>query len=246
MTDSPNVLSRILVLSAIAGLLITPIAIGAQAPNPDLLSVYVGMPANAARTTLQKRMPQSMLQNDTQGGGFTLSVSDPMNRDMVRVFVTMAPNDPAVWMIQRVQNFSPQNPMTKAALLTALREKYGKETLTARGGSFLYWIFDQSGRVLATVDEGLTACGGSMFINNIRNGPPPSPNPLEQRCYGSFYAVTAMLNTRDEQLLEAYTIELVNLPYALRAATVTGNARNAEAEKERQDLINKANRKPAL
>lgn len=85
-----------------------------------------------------------------------------------------------------------------------------------------------------------------MFINNVRQGPPPSPTPLEQMCTRSFFSVTAMLNSRDEQLLEAYTIELVNLPYALKAATATGNARNSDAEKQRQDLSNKANRKPAL
>ena len=246
MTDSLNVLRRLLVLPAVAGLLITPNATAAQDRNPDLLSIFVGMPANAARTTLQRRMPKSLLQSDTQGGGFTLSVTDPMNQDMVRVYVTMEPNDPAVWMIQRTQNFSPQNPMTKAALLAALREKYGKETLTSRGGSFLYWIFDQSGRLLTTADEGLTACGGNMFINNVRQGPPPSPTALQETCLRSFFAVTAMLNNSDEQLLAAYTIELVNLPYALRAATATGNARNSDAEKARQDLINKANRKPAL
>jgi len=55
-----------------------------------------------------------------------------------------------------------------------------------------------------------------------------------------------MLNSGDEQLLQAYTIELVNLPYAHRAATATGNPRDSAAEKERQNLIDKANRKPDL
>jgi hypothetical protein len=56
-----------------------------------------------------------------------------------------------------------------------------------------------------------------------------------------------MLNSRDAQLLQAYTIELVNLPYAFRAATATGNAKNAHAERERQELLRKANeKKPAL
>ena len=56
---------------------------------------------------------------------------------MVRVYVTQEPNEPAVWLVQRTQSFNPTNPMAKSALLSALREKYGKETLTARGGSFL-------------------------------------------------------------------------------------------------------------
>jgi hypothetical protein len=246
MTESPHVLRRLLVLAAVAGLLLTPMVIAAQTRTPDLVSIYVGMPSDTAKTALQKRMAQSTLQLDP-GGGFTLFVTDPMNRDMVQVFVTAEPNDPAVWMIRRVQNFSAQNPMTKAALLTALHDKYGKETLIARNGSFLYWIFDQSGRLLTAADPGLTACDGNMFINNIRQGPPPSQTPLQQLCLRSFFSVTAMLNSSaDEQLLQAYTIEMVNLPYALVAATATGNARNSEAEKARQKVIEKGNRKPDL
>jgi len=84
MTDSPALLKRLLVLPAVAGLLITPIATGAQAPNPDLLGISVGMPSNVARTTLQKRMPQSMLQNDTQSAGFTLSVTDACSLPLTR------------------------------------------------------------------------------------------------------------------------------------------------------------------
>jgi hypothetical protein len=243
MTDR---LTRFLKLSAIAGVLVTPAATWAQTKTPDLLSISVGMPANLARAALQKRMPGSIQQQDTNAGYFSLAITDPMNSENVRVYVTMAPNEPAVWMMQRSQNFYPQNPMTKAALLDALRDKYGKETLTARGGSYLYWIFDQNGRLLTSADEALTMCNGNMFVNRVRQGPLPSPPPIEKMCTDSFYAVTAMLNSRDAQLLEAYTIELVNLPYALRAATITGNAINAEAEKARQDLINKANRKPAL
>jgi hypothetical protein len=80
-----------------------------------------------------------------------------------------------------------------------------------------------------------------------RQGPPPSPTPLQQLCLRSFFSVTAMLNSSaDEQLLQAYTIEMVNLPYALVAATATGNARNSEAEKARQKVIEKGNRKPDL
>ena len=78
MTNAHNVLTRVLVLAAVAGL-IMPIATGAQPPTPDLLSVYVGMPQNAARATLQKRMPGSILINGADGG-FTLAVNDPNNR----------------------------------------------------------------------------------------------------------------------------------------------------------------------
>jgi hypothetical protein len=244
-----SALERSLVLPAIA-LLLLPAVLGAQAPTtPDLLGIHAGMLGQAARATLQKRAPQVIVQ--PTGTGFSLSITDPQNQDMVSVYLTGAPNDPAVWMIQRTQNFYPTNPMSAKALLDALHQKYGKETLTARGGSLLYWIFDQSGHLLPSADEGLTACvgGASNFINLVRDGLTRQLAPLEQTCFRSFNAVTATLNTgvRDPQLLLAYTIELVNLPSAFRAATATGNARNADAERERQELLRKANeKKPVL
>jgi hypothetical protein len=42
-------------------------------------------------------------------------------------------------------------------------------------------------------------------------------------------------------LLQAYTVELVNLPYAVRAATVTLNAKNAKDNQARQNDLKKAN-----
>jgi len=236
MTKRHTVLRRLLVL-AVAGL-ITSIVIGAQGPTPDLLSLQVGMPQNVARTALQKRMPGSIFAITPTG--FTLS--DPMNRDMVSVYVTAEPNDPAVWMIQRSQGFTEQNSMSQKALMTALREKYGKETLTndrGGGGLYVYWIYDQNGKLLSSADMGLTGCKGINFINYVRIGPPRQPNTLEQSCFQSFFAVTAMLNRSGPELLGAYTVELVNLPYALKAATATGNANNAAADQGRRNQIEK-------
>ena len=65
--------------------------------------------------------------------------------EMTDVYTTAAPNDPpAVWMIHRSQLFSQQTPMSMTTLLTSLREKYGKETLTTTAGNdglYLFWIF---------------------------------------------------------------------------------------------------------
>lgn len=218
----------------------------AQTPNgptpqtPDLLGIYPGMPAAAARAQLQKRSSTNNVM--TSGTGFSLN-PDPTNREAISVFLTEPPNDQAVWMIQRTQNFFDQNPMSQNALLTALREKYGKETLTNdRGDSlFVYWIFDQNGKLLSSADMGLTGCMGTNFINYVRIGPPPQPNTLEQDCFRSFFAVTvtAGRNRREPQLLVAYNVELVNLPYALKAAIATGNANNA-ADQARRNQIEKA------
>ena len=50
-----------------------------------------------------------------------------------------------------------------------------------------------------------------------------------------------MLNPGNAELLQAYTVELVNMPYAVKAATITMNANNAAAAKARQNELNKAN-----
>ena len=219
---------------------------GSTPTTPDLLGIYTGMPARAARTQLQKHSANINVTTEATSDTLTLTIPDPMNRDMVRVYLTGPPNDPAVWMIERSQGFSPQNPMSKNALLTALREKYGKETLTndrGGGGLYVYWIFDQNGRLLPMADMGLSGCNPAFYVNYVRGGAPPSPNTIEQTCARSFFAVIAMLNQRDAQLLESYQVDLVNLPYAWKAATVTANANHAAADEARRIQIEKADQK---
>src|SRR5215471_16182858 len=208
--------------------------------TPDLLGIYTGMPMNVARMTLQKHSTKYPVQNDAAPEvGFSLTISDPQAREVVNVYLTKAPNESTVWLIEKSQNFSPQTPMSVTALITALREKYGKETLTedrGGGGLYLFWLFDQNGRLLASADRTLTGCGTgitvSYMVNYMRSGALPVPNEDERRCYISFFAVTAGLNRKSNpELLEAYNVSLVNLPYAFRAATVTANANNAVAEK---------------
>jgi hypothetical protein len=210
--------------------------------TPDLLGIYPGMPNLAARAQLQKHSDAANVMSASQAEqGFGMTI--PATRDMVTVSLTLPPNDSAVWLIQRSQTFDTNNVMTVDALLSALRGKYGKETMTwdrGGGGLYVYWIFDQSGKLLPTADKELQGCGGSLFLNNIKNGPDRG-NATMDKCYGSFFAVTAMLNRRDEQLLQAYAVELVNLPYAVKAATVTMNANNAASDKANQDRLNKAN-----
>jgi len=215
--------------------------------TPDLLGIYPGMPMNVARMTLQKHSAKYQIQNDaTPEVGFSLTNPDPQIREMVNVYLTKAPNEPAVWLITKSQVFSPQSPMSVTALITALREKYGKETLTddrGGGGLYLSWLFDQDGRSLASANPALKGCRGGSFVIYMRNRLPQVLNEDEKRCYASYFAVTAGLNRKsDPTLLEAYNVELVNLPYAFRAATVTANADNAVAEKARQEQMKKANK----
>jgi hypothetical protein len=219
--------------------------LGPTPHTPDLLGLYPGMPARDARTQLQKHSANVNVTSDSPPNTLNLIIPDPMNRDMVRVYLTVPPTDPAVWMIQRSQVFAPQNPMSQNALLTALREKYGKETLTndkGGGGLYVYWIYDQSGKLLTAADAGLAGCSGNNFVNYVSSGPPPMPNTIEQACFRSFFAVIAMLNRRDAQILESYQVDLVNLPYAFKAATVVADANRAAADQARRNQLDKADR----
>src|SRR5262245_4177663 len=99
---------------------------GPTPQTPDLLGIYPGMPAIAARAQLQKRSPTINVTTGSPPDGFSLNIPDPMVRESINVYLTSPPNDQAVWLIQRSQNFSQQNPMSENALLTALHEKYGK------------------------------------------------------------------------------------------------------------------------
>jgi len=209
--------------------------------TPDLLGIYPGMPTLAAHAQLQKHSSAVYVQ-DISGSEFGMTIPDPKNRDQVTVFLTQLPNDPYVWMIQRAQTFDPGVSMSKENLLTAMRQKYGQESLMSDhggGGLFYYWVFDPNGKLLAKADSRYTNCSGSLFITNMNRGP-DRPNDILDLCYGSFLGVTLYVNMGDAQLVWAYSVELVNMPYAVAAATITMNANKAAGEKARQEELNKA------
>ena len=216
--------------------------------TPDLLGLYPGMPSLAARAQLQKHSSDVYVQ-DISGTAFGMTIPDPKNRDQISVFLTLSPNEPTVWMIQRAQTFDPGVSMSKENLLTALRQKYGKENLSADhggGGLYYYWVFDHSGKLLATADPRFMGCSGNSFITNMSHGPDKT-NDVLALCYGSFLGLTLYVNMRDAQLVRTYSVELVNMPYAVAAATITMNVNKAAAEKARQAELNKANQnKPAF
>src|SRR6202000_3202769 len=120
--------------------------------------------AAQARAALQKHSNSVNVQPASRPeAGFGLHVTDPRNPDMIDVYLTDAPNDPYVWMIQRTQNFSGRDgtPLSLDVVLGALRQKYGKETMTmdrGGGGLYVYWLFDQSGRLLSSGDQNLQGC----------------------------------------------------------------------------------------
>jgi hypothetical protein len=93
----------------------------------------------------------------------------------------------------------------------------------------------------------LTACVGSDYLLNNVNGLPHVVSDKAQGCYHSFFGVVAMLNRSGPDLLEAYDVQLVNLPYAYQAALNTTNARDKAANRATQEQLQRANQnKPAF
>lgn len=221
----------------------------ATAHTPDLLGIYPGMPLSEAQATLQKHSSAVYVRRDSVDSQLSLSIPDPKNPDFINVYMTQRPNDPFVWMVTRQWDYNPGagGPgMTADALLAGLRDKYGKETLTwdrGGGGLYVYWLFDQSGKLLASADSTLQGCEGIAFAGFLKTGPPVQPSALQNACFGSFFGVKAFLNGgRGASLLNGYTVELMNLPYAYRAAMNTANAKNGAANKTQQDQLNRANK----
>ena len=216
--------------------------------TPDLLGLYPGMPLNEAQATLQKHSSAVYVQRSAADSQLSLSIQDPKNPDIINVYMTQPPNDPLVWMITRQWEYNPGAGglgMTVDALLSGLRQKYGKETLTwdrGGGGLFVYWVFDQSGKLLASADLALQGCEGIALANYVKGGLPQQPTDLEKACFASFFGIKALLNRgAGATLLNAYTVELMNMPFAYRAALNVANAKSGVAGNAQQDQMNRAN-----
>ena len=216
--------------------------------TPDLLGIYPGMPASAARALLQKRSSTVNVQSASPAdSGFGLSIPDPKGPEGTYVYLTRAPNDPTVWLITRSQSYYSGGggpPLMLNTVLTALREKYGKETFThdqGGGGLYVFWLFDPNGKLLATADQTLQGCNTGQFSLYMSNGLPQAPTQVEQACFKSYFGLKASFNGAANGMLNSYTVELANLPYAYRAAMNTDNVKKAADQKAQQDLMNRGN-----
>jgi hypothetical protein len=238
----------------VALVVLAPFAASAPAQNPspapttpDLLGIYLGMPAAAARTQLQKHASDPITNASQPSAGFSMIVPDPKNQDQITVWLTQPPNNATVWMVSRSQldyPSAPGAPLSASAVLSALHDKYGTETMSVDRGitSIYWWLYDASGKQITTPNPGLQACDGGDYLSYISLGPPQTLNNIQKTCYASYFALKATLNhSTDPQLLGSYTVQLVNLPYAYQAAMNTVAAKNAAAAKAKQDQLNQAN-----
>ena len=208
---------------------------------PDLLGIYMGMPAGAAKAQLQKHSSDVYVKYASPASdGFGISVPG-MPIDQVSVSITQAPNDPAVWKIQRDQQFSSLAPISRNALLDSLHRKYGPETFKKSpnpGYERLYWIFGQNGQLLSSADPGLTDCNAVV--------PSAMKDELASRCNQAFFGVFMQILSegQDGDSVRSYTMVLTNLPFAAHAAQLTANANKTAADQAQRVQDQKKNSRP--
>ena len=209
--------------------------------SPDVLGIYMGMPANAAKAQLQKHSPDVYVQNGSPASeGFGMSIPG-MPSDQISISITQAPNVPSVWKVERDQHFSGLEPISRNALIDALHRKYGQENFkqTPDGGhTQLYWIFGQNGQTLPSADAGMTQCNAVV--------PSAMKEEIASLCRQNFFALYMAILSQgpDGDGVQSYTMVLINLPFASRAAQLTANANKAAADQAQREQDQKKNSRP--
>lgn len=241
------------VLSISAAVLVTVMlmplveAAGGQVPAastphfPDVLGIYIGMPAAAAKAQLQKHSGDVYVQYATPASaGFGMSIPG-LPSDQLSVSITQAPNVPAVWKIERDQNLAGPEPISRNALIDVLHRKYGQENfkLTPDAGHMqLYWIFGQNGQLLSAPDPGLTQCNAVV---------PSAMKPeTASRCNQDFFALYMAILSQgpDGDSVQSYTMVLTNLPFAAHAAQLTAGANKTAADQAQRAKDQEKNSRP--
>lgn len=247
-----SVIGTIAIVGALAG------QAGAEG-LPDILGIQLGMPAREAYAKLQAQIPKNKIQVTSTNLPTidkpvitTFSSAPPeqimmgMEADQVTVDVTLPPNKQVVLRVAR-QHYFPNNGIPKTTLLAALREKYGKETLTnVQQGKpatddnkieNLLWLFDEQGRPVPlpassgsnapTLATTLTfsqclAMDISLGLVEVYAEHYKGQNPQNDWCYANFTGVYAVLSQSGvPELYSQMTITSISYPLALRASEAT-------------------------
>jgi hypothetical protein len=249
---------------------------------PNILGIQLGMPVREAYAKLQAELPkykpvvQSVNLPTIEKPVIAWLWSAPQDAvamgvetDQVRVDVTLPPNKQAVWKVDRT-HFFPDKGIVKTTLLTSLREKYGKETMSnvQRGKPAkddnevveLLWLFDEQGRpavpptnVPGSVSLLLSGCTGLAVSDSrgfVENGRSQHMSSQMEWCYSSYTGVYAMVSQSSfaPELYGSMKMVMASFPFAVQAGEVTKKWKEDIAEgAHKRDLENaKQQEKPKL
>ena len=231
---------------------------------PDVAGIHLGLTSAEVTPILQKLHPGAPLQVQSNGQGkppsgvlVSVGTAIPLSGDNIMVDYTFEPNKPqTVYFISR--DFTYAQPIARDNLVDALRQKYGKESnaVMANGGvSALWWLFDEQGQVIHTTNidhagapfgcQGDYAQGDgvNLYRNLISDD---FHNGLAAATYCDSVIVLHVGLDASTTVKNTHTI-LLDRALMRRSAVAAGEWQKAEAQKQRQEDLQKANQaKPSL
>ena len=242
---------------------------------PDIAGLRIGMPLREAFTVLQTAHPAvklGMYPLDIPGidkpalEGFSYGwESLAFHPEKVIVDVTPPPNQQVVWKVRR---YLSQQKIFRANVLSALREKYGKETATTPAVttdaqiSDMWWILDEQGHPAKLPppggyqggDQRALQCGQKLIYGNDPGSSWFAPTNLEgllknldpsDWCTQSGIILHAFIGAGD--IVMMLNVDMVDLPLAARAGTAEMTLVNDLARRQQQNQIDQSKQaKPKL
>ena len=146
---------------------------------PDVVGIHLGSSASDAKAVLQQHYANVPIGTT---GATGMTVKGGAEGDTVAVDLTEAPDTPSVWHIGRVAT---HQHIDRITLVTALRQKYGKESFNGHSAlaaqpvaddqiQMMEWVLDEHGNPMpgATVVSG--AVDGCTLAGKASSGSSPS------------------------------------------------------------------------
>ena len=242
------------------------------AKMPDVLGVHLGMPAQDTLAVLRKTFPSDIYQvlsvswwpsTEKPNYGYNLLSREPGNFKDVSLSFTAPPGPQIVWRVVRLTQHLHTDQST---MLSALREKYGKETVAfTRGGGTdpaandaaigrLIWLYDEKGaRAPLPPSTAFPQLGSIMQcqldLQDLRSEPimPKDDDwgkPYNEWC-GQHFALQVTLGGTD--IIENMVTVMEDVPLAIRTShTAAAWLRDVAEKQHQQDLEKSKANKPTL
>jgi hypothetical protein len=229
---------------------------------PDVIGVHVGMNPQEALDVLHKQYPGDRVQDipgvlvpigKRPNAGFNIIMPDPLGTPDAIVTLTAPPAKQVVW---RVTRYSRHMHVSHDALIATLRQKYGKESaiLTAGGEATtdprtvgqMFWLFNEHGNRAQLPGYQSFPYHGTIIDCFLSEKPPVGPiTPSnDQSIMGSpgwcdsFVGVRATFS--QNEIVETATIDLLDVPLAMRTAHAYVAWKRDANEKAHQAELDKA------
>jgi hypothetical protein len=240
---------------------------------PDVIGVRIGMDPQEAVDILKRQYPKDLYQampirniglwNISQPVNTGYNVLMPNNAGTPDVYLSLTapPDRQVVWKIVR---YTRGMHINRSTLLTALREKYGKESAayTADQGkpstddrvtTDLLWLFDERGaRVplppaeqVANTFSPLYSCRLDATTGTLGNPQPqmPANEATLRELFPAWCSTLVGVHIHiggDADIVETTVTEMLDVPLAVRTARTSTAWQRQMAEKARKDDVEKS------